>query len=173
METDPNEEKKRQQQQQQQQTQVVDLRKDQLITAQVSKIQAEAKPLAEGETPVLSDVRVVVGETSSVENGTVIDGYGNEGTNFTGVVRPVAYIPLDQNKNIIEGNGVAVQEGVKLISGEMPQTTKEPAPTPKGGVFIDMQLLAPVNRRQPFSRQSSSVSFPALVAPPQHSSEPR
>jgi RHS repeat-associated protein len=146
METDPNDDEEKlrqqQQQQQQQQNQVVDTRKDKLITAEVSKIQAEAKPLAEGETPVLSNVRVVVGQTSSVENGTVIDGYGNEGTNFTGVVRPVAYIPLDQKGNIIEGNGVAVQENVKLISGEMPRTTREPAPTPKGGVFIDMQLLA-------------------------------
>jgi hypothetical protein len=48
----------------------------------------------------------------------VIDGNGNEGTNFTGVVRPIAYIPLDQKGNIIEGNGIAVQENIKLVSGE-------------------------------------------------------
>ncbi|HEX7771533.1 MAG TPA: RHS repeat-associated core domain-containing protein [Pyrinomonadaceae bacterium] len=144
MDTDPNEEeqKKGEQQQQQQQAQVVDLRKDKLITAEVNKIQATAKPLAEGETPVLSDVRVVVGETSSVNNGTVIDGYGNELTNFTGVVRPVAYIPLDQKENIIpDGNGTAIVENVKLVSGEKPETTDRPAPPPRGGVFIDMQLL--------------------------------
>jgi RHS repeat-associated protein len=145
MDTDPSEDeqKKREQQQQQQQTQVVDLRKDKLITAEVKKIQATAKPLAEGVAPLLSNVRVVVGETSSVNNGTVIDGYGNEATNFTGVVRPVAYIPLDQNLNIIpEGNGTAIVENVKLVSGEKPETTDKPAPPPKGGVFIDVQLLA-------------------------------
>src|SRR6185369_11574264 len=75
--TDANEEeqKRQVQEKQQQQTQVVDLRKDKVITAEVNKIQADAKPLAEGVTPVLSDVRVVVGETVSVNNGTVIDGY--------------------------------------------------------------------------------------------------
>ncbi len=144
--TDANEEEQKRQEQQrqeqQQQTQVVDLRKDKVITAEVNKIQADAKPLAEGVTPVLSDVRVVIGETVSVNNGTVIDGYGNYTEGFTGVVRPVAYIPLNQNGNIIEGNGVAVQESVRVVSGEKPRTTDEPAPTPKGGVFIDVQLLA-------------------------------
>lgn len=143
--TDANEEeqKRRQQQnQQQQQPQVVDLRKDKIITAEINKIQADVKPLPEGVTPVLSDVRVVVGETVSVNNGTLIDGYGNYTEGFTGVVRPVAYIPLNQNGNIIEGNGVAVQENVKVTSGDKPRTTEEPAPLPKGGVFIDTQLLA-------------------------------
>jgi hypothetical protein len=93
-------------------------------------------------TPVLSDVRVVVGQTVSVNNGTVIDGYGNYTEGFTGVVRPVAYIPLNQNGNIIEGNGVAVQENVRVVSGARPDTTDKPLPTPKGGVFIDTQLLA-------------------------------
>jgi len=120
----------------------VDVRQDKAIATEVNKIQANATPLSDGEAPVLSDVRVVVGETASVQNGTVIDGYGNEGTGFTGVVRPVAYIPLDQNGNIIEGNGIAVQENIKVVTAEKPQTTDTPAPTPKGGVFIDMQLLA-------------------------------
>jgi hypothetical protein len=54
----------------------------------------------------------------------------------------VAYIPLNQNGNIIEGNGVAVQENVRVVSGARPDTTDKPLPTPKGGVFIDTQLLA-------------------------------
>ena len=54
----------------------------------------------------------------------------------------MAYIPLDQNGNIIEGNGVAVLENVRVVSGDKPRTTDKPAPTPKGGVFIDVQLLA-------------------------------
>ncbi|MEN3326473.1 MAG: hypothetical protein V7638_1280, partial [Acidobacteriota bacterium] len=144
--SDVNEEEQKrleqQQKEQQQETQVVDLRKDKLITAEVAKIQANAKPLAADEAPVLSDVRPVIGETVSVNNGTVINGYGEEATNFTGVVRPVAYIPLDQRGNIIDGNGVAILEAVKLVSGVMPETSKKPAPTPKGGVFIDVQLLA-------------------------------
>jgi RHS repeat-associated protein len=135
-------EQKRQQQQPTPAPTVVDVRKDKIITAEVDKIRRNSTPLSEGETAVLSDVRVVVGETASVDNGTVIDGYGNEGSGFTGVVRPIAYIPLDQNGNIIEGNGVAVQENVRVVSGERPDTTDKPAPTPKGGVFIDTQLLA-------------------------------
>lgn len=137
-----DEEQKKAQEKQEKKPQVVDLRQDKTIGAEVAKIKESATPLANGETPVLSDVKVVVGDTSVVENGSVITGYGEEATSFTGVVRPVAYIPLDQKGNIIEGNGIAVVETVKLVSGEMPNISDKPAPTPPGGVFIDMQLLA-------------------------------
>ena len=118
---------------------VVDLRKDKTITSELDKIRANAKPLAEGATPELSDVKTIVGDTSNINNGGFIDGYGNEASGFTGTVRPVAYVPLDQRGNIIEGNGVAVAENVKVEQGDKPQTTKDVAPTPKGGVFIDIQ----------------------------------
>ena len=68
---DQRRQQEEQRRQQQQQTQVVDLRKDKVITAEVKKIQENAKPLAEGETPVLSDVRAVVGETVSVNREQV------------------------------------------------------------------------------------------------------
>ena len=54
-------------------------------------------------------------------------------------MRPVAYVPLDEGGNIIEGNGVAITENVKVEHGDKPQTTRDLAPTPKGGVFIDVQ----------------------------------
>jgi len=122
--------------------QVVDLRKDKVITAAVQKIQQAAKPLDSDQTPVLSNVNVIVGETSNIQNGSFITGYGDEVTNFTGVVRPIAYVPLDQGGNIIEANGIAVVENVKKISGETPDISDKLTPTPKGGVFIDVQALS-------------------------------
>jgi RHS repeat-associated protein len=121
------------------QPKVVDLRKDKIINAEIDKIRANAKPLPDGAKPELTDVKTIVGDTSTINNGGYIDGYGNEATGFTGTVRPVAYVPLDQGGNIIEGNGVAVAEKVKVEQGDKPQTTQDLAPTPKGGVFIDVQ----------------------------------
>jgi RHS repeat-associated protein len=121
------------------QPKVVDLRNDKTIKAELDKIRANAQPLPDDAKPELSDVRTIVGDTSNINNGGYIDGYGNEATGFTGTVRPVAYIPLDQGGNIIEGNGVAIAETVKVEQGDQPQTTQGLAPTPKGGVFIDVQ----------------------------------
>jgi hypothetical protein len=121
------------------QPKVVDLRKDKIINGEIDKIRANAKPLPDGAKPELTDVKTIVGDTSTINNGGYIDGYGNEATGFTGTVRPVAYVPLDQGGNIIEGNGVAVAEKVKVEQGDKPQTTQDLAPTPKGGVFIDVQ----------------------------------
>jgi RHS repeat-associated protein len=135
------EQRKRRVQQKPPQPQVVDLRQDPKIVAEVQQIQKTATPLAEGETPILSGVKVVVGETSVVDNGTVINGYGEEMSNFTGVVCPVAYIPVDQRGNVIEGNGVAIAETVTLVRGDPPVISDKAAPTPPGGVFIDVQSL--------------------------------
>ncbi len=141
LEDDDPQKKKDEQPQQQPSPQptVVDLRKDKTITSELDKIRANAKPLPDGATPELSDVKTIVGETSNISNGGYIDGYGNEASGFTGTVKPVAYVPLDQGGNIIEGNGVAIAENVKVIQGDKPQTTEGLAPTPKGGVFIDVQ----------------------------------
>lgn len=142
------EDQQRQQEEQQRQQQPapappVDLRKDKIITAAVDKIRQQSKPLPEGEAPKLSAVKVIVGETSNIKNGSYIDGYGDEVINFTGVVRPIAYVALDQRENIIdEGNGVAILETVKTISGEEPDTSDRLAPPPPGGVFIDVQALS-------------------------------
>ena len=93
------------------------------------------------ESPVLTDVKIIVGETSNISNGGFIDGFGNEATGFTGTVTPVAYVALDQRGNIIEGNGIALAEQVQTEQGEAPQTTKGLVPTPKGGVYIDVQSI--------------------------------
>ncbi|HET9712422.1 MAG TPA: RHS repeat-associated core domain-containing protein, partial [Pyrinomonadaceae bacterium] len=163
------EEQRKRQQQKQQQGQVVDLRKDSKIVAEVKQIKDTATPLSEGEMPVLSGVRVVVGETSVVNNGTVINGYGDEMTNFTGVVRPVAYIPVDQRGNIIEGNGVAIVETVNLVRGDPPIVSDNPAPTPPGGVFIDVQSLpngkpiTEINQQVFVAQLSRTTGTPSIV----------
>jgi RHS repeat-associated protein len=121
------------------QPEVVDLRKDKTINAELDKIRAGAKPLPDDTKPELTDVKTIIGDTSNINNGGYIDGYGNEATGFTGTVRPVAYVPLDQGGNIIEGNGIAAAENVKVEQGDQAQVTRDLAPTPKGGVFIDVQ----------------------------------
>jgi RHS repeat-associated protein len=121
------------------QPKVVDLRNDKTINAEIEKIRANAKPLPADAKPELSDVKTIVGDTYNINNGGYIDGYGNEAMGFTGTIRPVAYVPIDEGGNIIEGNGIAVAETVKVEQGSEPQTTQGLAPTPKGGVFIDIQ----------------------------------
>jgi hypothetical protein len=125
----------------------VDLRKDETISAAIAKINMGAKPLPQGQTPVLTNIRTVVGNTYNMVNGGFIDAYGNEAGNFTGAVRPVAYIPLDQSGNIIEANGIALQETVKLIEGEKPGTTDHLTPTPPGGVYLDIQSIKATSSR--------------------------
>lgn len=71
------------------QPQTVDLRCDPTIIKELDNVRANATPLPAGESPVLSDVRVVAGQTTTVNNGTVIDAYGRESKGFTGTVRPV------------------------------------------------------------------------------------
>ncbi len=139
------------------QPQVVDLRKDPNIAAEVAKI--KGTPLPAGQKPVLSGVQTVVGNTTVVNNGTLIDAYGREMPNFTGTVRPVAYIPLDQGDNVMgEGNNLYLIEDVRVApgsSGEQP-TTSGVAPSPPGGVFIDIQTL-------PQGTQSTTVQQIVLV----------
>jgi RHS repeat-associated protein len=118
--------------------QTVDVRKDKIINAAVDKIRANAKPLPAGEAPRLSGVQVIVGQTSTLKNGTLIDGRGNKLENATGVVRPVAYVPLDQRGNIMQAN-VAIKEDVVTKSGAPPDTTKGYVLPPPGGVFYDIQ----------------------------------
>lgn len=124
------------------QPQVVDLRKDPTIAKDVANI--KGTPLPDGTKPVLTNVQTSVGNETQVNNGTVITGYGEELKNFTGTVRPVAYIPLDQGGNIMgQGNDLYLVEQVRLApgtTGELPNTSGV-APSPPGGVFIDLQTL--------------------------------
>jgi len=120
----------------------VDLRKDPTIAAEVAKI--KGTPLPAGQKPVLTNVQTVVGNTTNVDNGTIIDAYGRESPNFTGTVRPVAYIPLDQGGNIMgPGNDLIVIEDLRLApgsTGKLPEPSG-PMQSPPGGVFIDIQTL--------------------------------
>ena len=85
---------------------VVDLRKDKTINAELDKIRATAKPLPANAKPELTDVKTIVGDTSNINNGGYIDGYGNEATGFTGTVRPVAYVPLDEKETSLRATGL-------------------------------------------------------------------
>jgi hypothetical protein len=114
----------------------------------------------------LTEVRAIVGDTYNLVDGGFIDGYGNEATGFTGTVRPVAYVGLDQGKNIIEGNGVAILEDVKVIYGDKPQTTSGLAPTPKGGVFIDVQSAKADSQKTLINQTVFVGQFPPILNSP-------
>lgn len=161
---------KKEQEQQPQQPQVVDVRKDKKITAQVAQIQAKAKPLLPGETPRLTSVRVIVGTNTQVTNGTIIGGYGNSVTNFTGSVRPVAIVPLDQGGNIIDtGNDVFARETIDVVSGKKPDDISDRyAPAPPGGIFYDIHSLpkgdpATVLNQKLFVSQTSPVRTSFMI----------
>ena len=143
LEGEESEDQQKKKQEKKSQPQVVDLRKDQTITQAVDTIKANASPLSKGEAPQLTCVIMIAGETTKITNGTLIDAYGGEAPNFTGTVRPVAIVPLDQGGNVIaDGNGVVVEEYVQTKSGQPPDTTAA-APSPKGGVFIDIHTISP------------------------------
>jgi RHS repeat-associated protein len=136
-----DEEQKKPQKKETKESQVVDLRKDKTIGAEIANINKTAVPLPPGQTPVLTNVKTVVGNTYNIENGGYIDAYGNEAVNFTGTVCAVGYIPLDQGGNIIEGNGIALTGQVRVKEGERPNTTNDLLPTPPGGVYLDVQSI--------------------------------
>jgi RHS repeat-associated protein len=149
---DELEKKKAEEAQQQQQTKppqqpaqtpkTLDLRQDPNIVSVVDEIKQNAAPLKPGERPVLTSVVVVEGQTSNVQDTKLIDAYGNVSpAPFTGVVKPVAYIPLDQGCNIIQpGNGVLLGERVESVRGPDPGGSA-PIFSPDSGVFIDIQNL--------------------------------
>jgi RHS repeat-associated protein len=124
-------------------SQVVDVRDDQKINDAVDTISLNSSPLNKGEAPVLTNVYAVVGNTYQLNNGTLIDAYGNVATGITATVRPVAFIPVDQNGNVIKrGNEVCLGEIVKTVTGQRP-TTSEPTQAPQNGVFRDLQTTGP------------------------------
>jgi RHS repeat-associated protein len=128
------------QQQQPPPPQVVDVRKDKKIMAQVDQIAKNGKPL-QGQAPVLTSIVVVPGETYQINNGAIVDA---EGTQFPwdGVLQPVAYVPLDQNGNIMPSTEVGVVERYSTNGG--PAVQDPPSglrQMPSGGVFIDMQAI--------------------------------
>jgi RHS repeat-associated protein len=118
---------------------VVDVRKDKTILKEIAAINKAAKPLKEGEAPLLADVRVIVGDNYVLDKTTVIDGYGQKTEYNDGVLRPVAYVGLDQGGNIIR-TGMGVDETVHLVSGQMPGVSGF-AEAPAGGVMIDMHMI--------------------------------
>ncbi|HET6854411.1 MAG TPA: hypothetical protein VFH46_19070, partial [Pyrinomonadaceae bacterium] len=94
------------------------------------------------ERPTLTSVVIVEGQTSNVEDTYIIDASGTiSRVPFTGTIKPIAYIPLDQGCNIIpSGNGVAATEQVVTLRGPDPTTTTTVMP-PESGVFIDIQSI--------------------------------
>jgi hypothetical protein len=101
-----------------------------------------AKPLAAGESPTLTSVAVVVGETVKLTDTIVIDAAGQEtAKGFTGTILPVAYIPLDQGGNLMPAQGVGLQEVIRVDGGKPETLPPRPAPVPEGGAYVDMQLI--------------------------------
>ena len=90
--------KKKEKEAEQKKPEVYDVTKDKTVAKQVEQINKDAKPLPPDESPVLSNVSVVIGDTVNLSGVTVRDAYGVETDNFTGTIRPVAYIPLDQGE---------------------------------------------------------------------------
>jgi RHS repeat-associated protein len=124
------------------QPKTLDVRQDPNIVSAVKEIQQNAAPLKPGEHPVLTSVVIVPGQVSNVQNTFLIDASGTRSVQpFTGVIQPIAVIPLDQACNIIpSGNGVVLTEQVVPVRGPAPTTTGRVMP-PDNGVFIDIQSL--------------------------------
>ena len=115
----------------------------------------------------MTSVRTIVGETSNIQNGGYIDGYGNEATGFTGTVRPIAHVALDQRGNIIEGNGIAITETVKMEEGPKPKTSEGTLmPTPEGGVFIDVQSIRAGSQKEVLNQSVFIGQFPRTPKAP-------
>jgi RHS repeat-associated protein len=124
------------------QPKTLDLRLDPNIVSAIKEIKENATPLKTGESPQLTSVVVVEGQTSNVENTNLIDASGTVSPRpFTGTIKPIAYIPLDQRDNIIpSGNGIVLTEQVKTVRGPDATATGRVLPPPNG-VFIDIQSI--------------------------------
>ena len=126
--------------------QILDVRRDPAIVNGVANI--HGTPLPAGTAPVLTDVVPVVGTTTFVVDSALVDGYGNASYHYTGTVRPVAYVPVDQGGNPIrQTNELALREVVVPLSGEKPTTSDRPAPQNASGIFIDIHTTEPGDRR--------------------------
>jgi hypothetical protein len=55
---------------------VYDVTKDKTIATRVAEINKNAKPLAQGQEPVLTNVEVIVGDTVDLNGQVVQDQYG-------------------------------------------------------------------------------------------------
>jgi len=123
------------------QPKTLDLRQDPNIVSAIQEIKQNAAPLKPGESPTLTSVVVVEGQTSNVQDTKIIDASGAVSQPFTGTIKPIAYIPLDQGCNVIpSGNGVVLTEQVVTVRGPGPTTTGRVMP-PDNGVFIDIQNI--------------------------------
>ena len=115
----------------------------------------------------MTSVRTIVGETTNIQNGGFIDGYGNEATGFTGTVRPVAYVALDQGRNIIVGNGIALTEAVTAVEGPKPKTSEgQLMPTPESGVYIDVQSIKAGSQNEVIEQRTFVGQFPRVRGAP-------
>jgi RHS repeat-associated protein len=133
---------------QQKQPPVYDVTKDKTIAARVAQINKDAKPLAQGQEPVLTRVEVIVGDTVDISGQVVQDQYGQQTAQpyeAGSIVRPVAYVPLDQSGNIMTRptSRISVQEVIQRDGGAPKRIPENAlAPASRNGVFYDMQLLA-------------------------------
>ena len=145
--------------------QVVDVRQDKIINAEVEKIKKEAKPLKPGEVSEVAEVVQITGETTLLNNATIIDSEGNTVTardsqgnvvsTFTGYMQPVAYVLLDQGGNIMTApNDMFFVETVTPDSadaktlnaaGRLITANGIERGQTNSGVFYDIQMRNPGN----------------------------
>lgn len=118
----------------------IDVRNDPLIQKKLEELRKKAKPVTDTQR-VLTDVVVVIGETlySLTPDDVLVDAYGNEGTGFSGVMRVVAYIPVDQGGNPMGTGDVWWKEKVTTERGQVPSVSASPSNPNSAGVWIDMQ----------------------------------
>ncbi len=71
----------------------------------------------------MTNVEVIVGDTTDLNGQVIQDAYNQQTKDpVNGTIRPVAYVPLDQNGNIIPaGSGIGVQEVISRNGGK-PET---------------------------------------------------
>ena len=77
------------------------------------------------------------GQVSNVQDTYLIDASSTRSPKpFTGMVQPIAVIPLDQACNIISsGNGVVLTEQVITVRGDEPTATVRVMPPDQWGFY--------------------------------------
>jgi RHS repeat-associated protein len=140
-----------------------DVRNDASISDGLAKQRANAKPIRQNEPARLDEVDLIVGDTHELHDGTLIDAFGQIAEHYTGVVRPVAYVPLDQGGNIYKNTYLALQETFVVISGDKPLVTRV-APASSDGVFYDMQTVEPTVKPTVLRQEVTIAQFTGIAA---------
>lgn len=131
--------------------QVEHIGNDQVINAKLKEIQDNAKPLAPGTTPIPTQLVIIPGEQTQLNNATVI---GPDGevliSGVTGYMQPIALVVLDQGGNIMMApndmfvleNAQPANEAAKkeVKAGRQMTTNQQEQGQSSNGAFYDIQM---------------------------------